>query len=101
MPNFIIDPRPIVDPELEFEADKSGMVHVRMHAGESKVLPGYGVTDFGVSPFEKKSRVRAGSILIASGVATAGLLAWRFRDTIATYALILRESLSEEMTEEP
>ena len=99
MPNFIIDPRPIVDPALEFEADKSGMIHVRMHAGESEMLPGYGTTDFGVSPFETKSKFTLGSVLLASGLATAGLLAWSFRNTIANYALILRESRSKEMAD--
>ena len=106
--NYSEDPRPIIDPELEFEADKSGMIHVRMHAGKSEVLPGYGVTDFGISPFEPKSRISTGGVLLASGLATAGALTWKFRDTIASglislfdYALTLRESRSKEMTEEP
>ncbi len=102
------DPRPIVDTKLEFEADKSGMIHVRKHVGESQVLQGYGTTDFGISPFEEKPLVSSGNVILASGLAAAGFLTWKFRDTIATglmslvdYALILRESRSEEMTDQP
>lgn len=102
------DPRPIIDTELEDEADKSGMIHARKHPGETEYLPGYGVTDFGVSPFETKTKSKAGNMILASGLVTAGLVTWKFRDTITAglmslfdYALFLRESRSEEMTNQP
>lgn len=97
------DPRPIADPELEFEADKSGMIHVRKSSKGNEVLPGYGVTDFGVSPFEEKRSFTAGSFLIGAGVGAAGILAWKFRDEInnhlqvlSDYALLMRESMRDD-----
>lgn len=82
------------DTHLEFEADKSGMIHVRKHSGETKFLPGYGTTDFGVSPFEPKkkitfSRVIIGTTAVISGVFLVTKIKIR---TISDYALLLRES---------
>lgn len=102
------DPRPIIDLELESQADKSGIIHARKNAGKTEYLPGYGISDFGVSSYEPKAKFTGGNMLLASGLVTAGLVTWKFRDTITTglmslfdYALILRESRSEQMTDQP
>jgi hypothetical protein len=91
-------PHLLADRNLEFEADKTGMIHVRKHPGQNKVLPGYGTTNFGISPFEPKKTMTPGRILLA-GLASSGLLAWKFRtgigsmlQTFSTYALLMRES---------
>jgi hypothetical protein len=79
---------------LEFEADKSGMVHVRKRTGGTHVLPGYGITEFGVSAYEPKRILSSSHVLIGSGLLTAGMI-WRFRNRLSslyTYALLLREA---------
>lgn len=79
---------------LEFEADKSGMVHVRKRTGGSHVLPGYGTTNFGVSAYEPKKILTSMNVLIGSGLLTAGMI-WKFRDRLSslyTYALLMREA---------
>lgn len=98
-----IDERPIVDPELEWEVDRSGMIHVRKHPGETEVLPGYGTTDFGISAYETKPSSTNGFLLAGAGIAAAGGLVWKFRNEIteevevlATYALLMREYLKDE-----
>lgn len=90
------------DPQLAKEADKSGMIHGRKHPGESVFLPGYGTTNFGLSYFEEDHSKR-NSVLLGSGVAATGLLLWGFREkissgfgTLANYALLLKEALSEK-----
>lgn len=92
-------PRLETDPQLEFEADKSGMIHVRKSQSETHVLPGYGTTDFGVSPFESKKLLTAGRLLMSAGILSAGFFSWKYRERIADqiqvlsdYALLLRES---------
>lgn len=89
------DPRPIVDPKLEFEVDKSGMVHARNNPGQNQVLPGYGTSDFGVSSFETKQKISTGVLLISTGIAAAGIALFKFRDVLLNYALLLRESSKE------
>lgn len=79
---------------LEFEADKSGMVHVRKRSSGTHVLPGYGTTNFGVSSYEEKPLVNSMNILIGSGLVAAGLV-WSLRDRLSSvynYALLLREA---------
>jgi hypothetical protein len=87
---------------LEFEADKTGMIHVRKRTSENHVLPGYGVTNFGVSPFEEKSLISSDKIIMGSGLLTAGAILWKFRDQISdqfksfyTYALLVKEASRE------
>lgn len=83
------------DQNLTFEADKTGMIHVRKKSSPTEFLPGYGVTDFGVSPFEEKKLITSNKVLIGAGVVAAGALLTKFRDQISslyTYALLLRES---------
>lgn len=92
------DPRPIADPELEFEADKMGKAHGRKHPGETQFLEGYGTTNFGVSPDDVKrievdisgrsapvvtrtsQAIRYGIIL--SSVAVLGFLGWNYRERL-------------------
>lgn len=87
------------DTELEKEVDNIGVVHLRKHTSETKVLPGYGTTNFGVSAYETKRKFEVKDMIITASLATSGLLAWKFKDkisaqieTLATYALLLRES---------
>lgn len=83
------------DQNLTFEADKTGMIHVRKKSRPTQFLEGYGVTDFGVSPFEEKKLITSNKVLIGAGVVAAGALLTKFRDQISslyTYALLLRES---------
>ena len=79
------------DNVLQFEADKSGMIHVRKKKNESQVLEGYGTTEFGISAYEPKKIITTPRILAVAGIAAAGLLAWNFR-LLTDYALLLRES---------
>lgn len=88
-------PRLEQDDQLEFEADKSGMIHVRKKTGDSKVLPGYGTTEFGVSPFEEKNYLSKSNLISAAGIVGAGLLIWKLKNrwqVLSDYALLLRES---------
>lgn len=80
------------DTKLEFDVDKSGMVHVRKHPGESQFLDGYGTENFGVSPFEEKPLIRVPGLLATLGLSAAGFFLWKYRNEISTYALLLRES---------
>lgn len=89
------DPRPIADPELEYEADRSGLVHQRQARSENLVAPGYGINDFGVSSFETRKNSSTPSALIAAGLGLAGFLGWKFRSelrmrlaTLSNYALL-------------
>jgi hypothetical protein len=93
------DPRPIVDPNLEFEADKTGMIHVRKRTSETEILPGYGTTNFGISAYEPKSLISSNKIILSSSILSAGALIWKFRDVISsqfktafTYALLMKEA---------
>lgn len=96
------DPRPIVDLELEDEADKSGRIHVRKSTKGSQVLPGYGTKNFGVSSFVplKKTNLSRGSLLASAGLGAVSYLGWNFRSNISTglgvlanYALLMKESM--------
>lgn len=83
------------DNQLAFEADKSGMIHVRKRTREDEVLPGYGTTDFGVSPFEEKKLITSNRVLLGAGIVAAGALLAKFRnqiDSLYTYALLLKEA---------
>lgn len=82
------------DNNLEFEADKSGMIHVRKHSGETKFLPGYGTTNFGVSAFDPEKKVTLNKVLIGTTALFSGIvLATRVKfRTLSDYALLLRES---------
>lgn len=93
------DPRPIADPELEFEADKSGKVHTRKNPGNTEFLPGYGTTNFGISAYESKRSLPIDSIILGAGLAAGGFLAWTFREkvysgaeTLINYGLLLKEA---------
>lgn len=84
------------DDDLAFEADKSGMIHVRKSKGETKVLPGYGTTDFGVSSFETKENRPVSKMLIGGALLASGIyISTQFR-TLTDYALLLRESMKED-----
>lgn len=88
-------PRLEQDDQLEIEADKSGMIHVRKNSGKSKFLPGYGTEDFGMSPFEEKSYLSARKLISAASIVSAGLLLWKFKgrfQVLTDYALLLKES---------
>lgn len=85
------------DSELVFEADKSGMIHVRKHPGESQVLPKYGTEDFGVSAYEPISK--RPTLTILASIGAAGFVAWKFRDrlmdqlqVLLDYALLMEEA---------
>lgn len=90
-----IDQRPIVDPGLEWEADHSGVIHLRKNRSETQILEGYGTENFGVSPFEPKRRFSAGNVLLAGLFATGGILAWKYGRALGDYALLWRESVRE------
>jgi hypothetical protein len=81
----------MVDPELEWEADHTGVIHLRKSQGETQFLEGYGTTDFGISPFEEKGRLPV--ILASTGIAAAGYLAWKYGKYALDLALLYRESL--------
>jgi hypothetical protein len=88
------------DEQLEKEADRSGMIHSRRPSSrKSEFLPGYGTTNFGISPFEE-APLKTNSVLIGSGFAATGILLWAFKDrissgigTLTNYALLKKESL--------
>jgi hypothetical protein len=69
------------DTYLEAEADKFGMIHTRKSTSETEFLPGYGTTDFGVSPFEEK-KIPTKKIFLASGLGAVGALAWNYKEEI-------------------
>lgn len=92
------DSRAIVDPELEYMADRSGMIHGRKGTSETQVLEGYGTTNFGVSAYEKKKLITGNRAAAVAGLVAIPLV-WKFRDkftsrigVIANYLLLLRES---------
>jgi hypothetical protein len=76
------DPRPIADPELEWEADKEGMIHVRKHVGETQMLEGYGTTDFGVPWYEVKRNWTWKRIILLGGILAGGIYLWKNRERI-------------------
>ena len=80
------------DEQLENEVDNIGMVHLRKHTSETQILPGYGTTNFGVSAYETKSIFNAKSAIMVTGIASAGILAWKFGETLLNYGLLMRES---------
>lgn len=109
------DSRPIVDPKLEWETDKSELLHSKNGHTETEFLDGYGTTNFGMSSFEPKKSSSKSFIKevlwgagIATGLTTGGLLLWKFKDRIneeaeqlLNYALLLRESMrSTDYSEE-
>jgi hypothetical protein len=79
------------DARLEFEADKSGMIHTRKNPGTTEVLAGYGTTNFGVSPFLPEAIRPMNRSLLGLGLAGAGVIVFRFRDVLTNYALLWRE----------
>lgn len=81
----------IEDRKLEFDADKSGMIHVRKHPGETQFLKGYGTENFGVSPFEERPLIPVPGIVATLGLSAVGFLLWKYRNEIGTYALLVRE----------
>lgn len=94
------DTRPIVDTQLEWEADQSGVIHLRKTHSKTEFLDGYGTENFGVSAYETKRFITITSVLLTSGIASAGILGWKFKDklinvanVLSNYALIVRESL--------
>jgi hypothetical protein len=94
------DHRLIDDPELEWEADHSGVIHLRKLQSKTQFLDGYGTTDFGMKSYIPRKNITPARLIIGAGIATAGFLGWRFRDGISTQsrtlgdlALIFRESL--------
>lgn len=94
------DTRPIVDTQLEWEADQSGVIHLRKTHSKTEFLEGYGTEDFGVSAYQTKKFITVTGVLLTSGIASAALLGWKFKDRLSdgarvlgTYAMIVRESL--------
>lgn len=93
------DTRPIIDPELEYQADRIGLIHSRKHTSPTVMLEGYGTKDFGVSPFQLKRIYLTERNFFIAALSAAGLLAWRLRGNISagmstalTYALLMREA---------
>lgn len=82
------------DDDLTFEADKSGMIHVRKNNSETKFLAGYGTNDFGVSSFEEK-KLPVGKMLLGGALVASGILVSTQFATLTNYALLLRESMKE------
>lgn len=82
------------DDDLAFEADKSGMIHVRKNKGETKFLAGYGTNDFGVSSFEEK-KLPIGKMLLGGAVVASGLIVSTQLSTLTNYALLIKESMKE------
>ncbi len=62
------------DPELEWEADHSGVIHLRKLQSKTQFLDGYGTTDFGVKSYIPRKKITPARILIGAGIATAGFL---------------------------
>lgn len=94
------DDRPIVDTDLEWEADHSGVIHLRKLQSKTQFLEGYGTTDFGIKSYIPKKRITPSRILMGAGLAATGILGWIFRDQISTrtrtmgdLALLIKESL--------
>ncbi len=94
------DDRPIVDTQLEWEADQSGVIHLRKYQSQTRFLEGYGTTNFGVKSYIPRKKITPARLLMGSGIAAAGILGWKFRDQISTrartfgdLALIIKESL--------
>lgn len=73
------DSRLIADTKLEWEADRSGVIHLRRHPGETQFLEGYGTTNFGM--------------LLSAGIATAGVLGWKYTSLMLNLALLISESV--------
>ena len=105
---------PMVDPKLEWEADRVGKIHGRKNSGNTEFLPGYGTTNFGVSPFEEKkipsfkellpsSGLLTRGLFFASGIISSGYLLWLNKKRIVSgievlgmYALFLKESRAQD-----
>ena len=88
------------DPQLEWEADHSGVIHLRKTQSKTQFLEGYGTEDFGISPFETKKLISRTGVVMTSGIAAAGILGMRYKEKIftgvqvlSTFALLIRESL--------
>jgi hypothetical protein len=93
------DSRPIVDPELEYQADRIGLIHSRKHKSPTVFLEGYGRTNFGVSAYKIKRIYLTDRNFIIAGLSAAGVLAWKLRSNISssvstayTWALLFREA---------
>ena len=93
------DTRPIIDPQLEYDADRIGMIHSRKHRSPTVYLEGYGRTNFGVSAYKINRKYLTGKNMMIAGLSAAGLVAWKLRkgmastlDTAVTYALLMKEA---------
>lgn len=91
-------------PDLEFEADKTGMIHVRKKQSKTEFLPGYGTTNFGMSAYDKIEKKSSKTALVGAGLIAAGV-ALILKDRIAQqleavshYALLLREAAKDEIS---
>lgn len=84
------------DDDLAFEADKSGMIHVRKNKGDTKFLAGYGTNDFGVSSFEEEKKLSLGKMLLGGAALASGIYISTQLRTWTDYALLLRESMKED-----
>ena len=101
MPREIIeDNRPIVDTHLEWEADQSGVIHLRKAQSKTEFLEGYGTENFGISPFETKRIMTPARVMLTSGFAAAGVLGMKYKakiftgvQVLSTFVLLVRESL--------
>lgn len=94
------DTRPIIDTQLEWEADQSGVIHLRKSQSKTEFLEGYGTENFGISPYESKRFITITGALLTSSIASAAFLGWKFKDklvnvvnVLSTYGLFVRESL--------
>lgn len=83
------------DSELEWEVDHAGVIHLRKTQSKTVFLEGYGTEDFGISPYQTKRLITTGRILVTTGLVAAGLIGWRFSETLYIYTLIFRESLRQ------
>ena len=94
------DQRPIVDTGLEWEADHSGVIHLRRYQSKTQFLDGYGTKNFGVKSYVPKKKFTPARLLLGAGLAAAGFFGWKFRKelsdqtrTLGDLALVVRESL--------
>ncbi len=94
------DIRLVEDTHLEWEADHSGVIHLRKPGGETQFLEGYGTENFGVPSYVTKKVITPGRVLLTSGIAAAGILGMKYKEkfltganVLSTFALLVRESL--------
>ena len=97
------DMRLMEDLHLEWEADQSGVIHLRKPKSETQFLEGYGTENFGVSSYVTKRIFTPSRVFLTSGLAAAGIFGVKYRDkfstgiqVLSTFALLIRESLRKE-----